>query len=184
MCSLVLARRAGRGALLAVVTLLGACQAIPPAAPPPPAPPPPPPPVAALPPPPPVPEEPWEVATPTPGEWRYQPEAGGSAALFAANATAAPVLTVRCAVGARQISLLLSGASVAGAVTLRTTAGVLSWPGTAEGTGLRITRPAGDSGFDWIAFSRGRIAIEAPGRTRLVVPVWAELARVVEDCRG
>ncbi len=181
-----LARLVRRGALLAGVALLGACQAIPSAAPPPPSapPPPPPPPVAAVPAPPPAPEESWDVATPTPGEWRYQREAGGSAAHFAANATAAPLLTIRCASAGRQIALLLPGPGAAGTVTLRTTAGVLAWPATAEAAGLQATRAAGDSGFDWIAFSRGRFAIEAPGRARLVVPVWAELARVVEDCRG
>lgn len=36
--------------------------------------------------------------------------------------------------------------------------------------------------LDAIAFSRGRIAVGLPGTSAIVLPAWAEPARVVEDC--
>ena len=69
-------------------------------------------------------------------------------------------------------------------MTIRTTTGALQWPSVAGTSGPSVTRPASDPGFDWIAFSRGRIAIEADGMSRLIAPVWAEISRVIEDCRN
>jgi hypothetical protein len=73
-------------------------------------------------------------------------------------------------------------------MTVRTTFGLLQWPASpAAGTGglgLGATRAANDPGLDQIAFSRGRFTIELPGTAPLVLPTWAEPARVIEDCRG
>ncbi len=41
-----------------------------------------------------------------------------------------------------------------------------------------------DALLDAIAFSRGRFIVEQAGQPPLVVPSWAEIGRVVEDCRG
>ena len=82
--------------------------------------------------------------------------------------------------------MTIAGSNTPTTVTLRTSAGNLAWAGAPSPDGpvaLRITRPGSDVGLDWIAFSRGRISIELPGRPRLIVPVWAEVARVIEDCR-
>ena len=38
--------------------------------------------------------------------------------------------------------------------------------------------------LDALAFSRGRIIVAVAGTPRLVLPAWAEIGRVVEDCRG
>jgi hypothetical protein len=37
--------------------------------------------------------------------------------------------------------------------------------------------------LDAMASSRGRIGISASGLAALVVPPWAEVGRVIEDCR-
>lgn len=37
--------------------------------------------------------------------------------------------------------------------------------------------------LDAMAFSRGRFAVEAGGLRSMAIPNWAELGRVVEDCR-
>ena len=37
--------------------------------------------------------------------------------------------------------------------------------------------------LDAIAFSRGRIAFGVTGQPPLVVPPWADVSRVIEDCR-
>jgi hypothetical protein len=44
--------------------------------------------------------------------------------------------------------------------------------------------PANDRFLDEIVFSRGRFTVEVPGLPMLVLPAWAEPARVIEDCRG
>jgi hypothetical protein len=90
----------------------------------------------------------------------------------------------------RQIILSVRGAATGSAsVAIRTSFGAIVWEGAARNTAageswIDLPRPAGDQGFDWMGFSRGRIAIEVPGQARLVVPVWAEIGRVVEDCRN
>jgi hypothetical protein len=38
--------------------------------------------------------------------------------------------------------------------------------------------------LDAMAFSRGRIAIEATGQQPVAIPSWAEITKIVEDCRG
>jgi hypothetical protein len=38
--------------------------------------------------------------------------------------------------------------------------------------------------LDAMAFSRGRILVEAEGQQPIILPSWAEIARIVEDCRG
>jgi hypothetical protein len=43
---------------------------------------------------------------------------------------------------------------------------------------------ARDPHMDQIAFSRGRFLVDVAGQTRLVLPSWPEIARVIEDCRG
>lgn len=44
--------------------------------------------------------------------------------------------------------------------------------------------PANDRFLDQIVFSRGRFTVEVPGLPVLILPSWAEPARVIEDCRG
>jgi hypothetical protein len=38
--------------------------------------------------------------------------------------------------------------------------------------------------LDAMALSRGRIAIEADGTQPIAIPSWAEITRIVEDCRA
>ncbi len=37
--------------------------------------------------------------------------------------------------------------------------------------------------LDAMAFSRGRILLETDGHTPIILPAWAEITRIVEDCR-
>ena len=48
---------------------------------------------------------------------------------------------------------------------------------------ISVTLSANDRLLDAMAFSRGRFAIETAGLPTLYVPSWAEVSRVVEDCR-
>jgi hypothetical protein len=47
---------------------------------------------------------------------------------------------------------------------------------------VRLT--ANDQRLDRIAFSRGRFALDASNGSHLTLPVYAEIGRVIEECRG
>lgn len=149
-------------------------RAVPPApapAPPPPAPTPPPP-LAAD----------WQDWPWTPGGWRYTRDATGSRASFGQ-----PVrLELRCDRAARALLLSRPGGAPA-PFTIRTSATtrtVATQPvaGTIPAATARFA--VDDRLLDAMAFTRGRFTVEQPGAAPLVLPPWAEFARVIEDCRG
>jgi hypothetical protein len=126
----------------------------------------------------------WEDRALTPGNWTYRPEPNGSAALFGPSAQ--PLVTLRCDRASRRISIIRAGAGQ-GAMVIRTSYGAVNWPATSQpGAQPHVIamRAASDAVLDQIAYSRGKIGVEVPGLAPLVLPVWAEIARVVEDCRA
>ena len=156
---------------LAALVVVAACV---PRAAPPPVPPrqePPPRPAPPLPPPPP-PATDWREQALTPGTWTY---AAGSARFGLPGAP--PLVTMSCEVGAQRILLNRSGAG--GSITVRTTSTARTLPASAGVATLAARDPL----LDAIAFSRGRFAVEGAGATPLVLPAWAEPARVIEECR-
>lgn len=178
---------AGLRPILLPAVLLAGCQTIPPAAPPPPAPAP----TAQPAPPPPAPTAPswrdWRDAPVTAGGWRYSAEAGGSAARFT-DPAGAVLITLRCSVASRTVALLRAGAAataVPASITTSTGVKQLGASPASEGGApvMAITFPAGDAQLDAMAFSRGRFLVEVNGLPTLVLPAWAEVGRVIEDCR-
>lgn len=124
----------------------------------------------------------WPV---TPGDWSYTRDGRGSRAAFGPSGGAAR-LVLRCDLGERRLYLSREGTSLA-PVAVRTSSMTRALPVRAEGgTSPRIaaTLAAGDPLLDAMAFSRGRFAIEQAGAPTLVLPAWAEVGRVIEDCRG
>ena len=117
----------------------------------------------------------WEDSPLSPGDWSYREEAGPSASY-------ADLFAIRCEPN-RQIRLVHQGGT-GNALIVRTSFGDRILAATASQAGLAAAVPASDALLDEMAFSRGRIAIEAPGGGRLILPAWPELARIVEDCRG
>lgn len=165
--------------------LLASCGVTPiprPAPPPPPAAPPP------APPPPPLATDwrDWPIAE---GDWFYLRDADGSSARFGPPESE-PHLSISCDFQTRHIELIVfgdPGAAGSGMITIRTSSGTLQWPAILDPDGYGTatsTRSANDSGLDKMIFSRGRFAVEVPGAAPIAVPAWAEVARVVEDCRG
>lgn len=53
----------------------------------------------------------------------------------------------------------------------------------AEPPAIEARLAAGDRLLDAIALSKGRFAVEGPGTPTLYLPSWAEVTRVIEDCR-
>jgi hypothetical protein len=123
----------------------------------------------------------WPV---TPGDWAYRQDARGSIALYGPVGGDA-LMTLRCDRGRSTFYLSVHG--TASSATIRTTsltrAVALQSTGGDAGYVASALTPS-DSLLDAMAFSRGRFVIAAAGQTPLVVPPYAEIGRVIEDCRG
>ena len=125
------------------------------------------------------------TATPIAGNWAYAATADGSEAIFA-NASADVQLWVHCSRAARRISIAKPATGAAPFVNVWTsseTRSIASSFNPASGR-LTIDLAATDSLLDAISSSRGRIGFSVAGQPALVIPAWAEAARVIEDCRA
>lgn len=167
------------GAILAALASACAPQAVIPPAPvrqaPPPAPRPAPAPLAAGP-------GDWRDLPQTPGTWRY---AAGVAQFgpIGVDAGAGPLFAMQCSQG--QVRLTIAGsATQAVPATITTSSQQRALSAAPAGpAALTIALPARDGLLDAMAFSRGRFTVEVNGLPTLVLPAWAEVGRVVEDCR-
>ncbi|OYX61735.1 MAG: hypothetical protein B7Y89_11930 [Novosphingobium sp. 32-60-15] len=151
--------------------------------------PPPPPPRPTLPPPPPPPVnafKDWRDAPQTPGDWRYEPRDQSGVARFGSAANT--LFMIACNRSAGTVSLIRSGTStVSLPMSVATTSEIRALsaePASAGQPQLIATLPAHDAVLDAMAFSRGRFALEVNGLPTLHLPAWAEVGRVIEDCRG
>ncbi|MGR6329823.1 hypothetical protein ACU5AX_12210 [Sphingomonas sp. XXL09] len=147
-----------------------------------------PPPVAARPTPRPVVQplaDDWRDWPPTPGTWTYRQDGRGSLALFG-PAGGDALLTLRCDRAARRMYVSRSGSAAAPLVirTTSTTRQLAVQPTGGTPPYVAAALAADDRLLDAMAFSRGHIAVEQQGTATLVVPAWAEIGRVTEDCRG
>jgi hypothetical protein len=124
----------------------------------------------------------WQL---TPGDWVYRIDGRGSIALFGMPGGDA-LLTLRCD---RQTNMLYFSrqGTVTAPLTLRTTS--LSRTLAVQPTGalpayVAVALAPRDALLDAMAFSRGRFIVEQAGAPTLVVPAYAEIGRVTEDCRA
>jgi hypothetical protein len=173
-----------RVAFLAGIVALASC------APRSPAPPPPRPqpiePARPVPPPPPPAAADWRDIPLSRGTWFYSNQGGTSQALFGAP-NSEGIFIVRCDPARRQVSLWREGTTSGNMMTVRTSFGARNFPLSVQAEPLPYVHtalPATDRFLDNMAFSRGRFTVEVPGTPMLVLPAWAEPARVIEDCRG
>lgn len=128
----------------------------------------------------------WEQAPLARGDWYYSRQGEGSQAVFGAPNSEGQFV-VRCDRARRQIVLSREGRSNGRTLVVRTTSGARSLPATAQTEPLAYVSavlPVSDPFLDAMVFSRGRIAVEAAGLPRLVLPTWPPPARVIEDCRA
>ena len=156
--------------------------------PPPPAPvPAPPPPPAPTPQPVPPPVENWIDRPQTPGDWSYLVEPGETLAIF--GTPGAIKLAIVCEVATRKIGIVrATSAAKQGEVAMRISTETTSRPlvaTAASGAPARVMvqLDARDPLLDAMAITRGRFAVEVEGEPGLYVPAWAEVTRVIEDCR-
>ena len=161
-----------RIAILAATALLAGC--VPRSPPPAPLPPPRPAPVVVAPaePPPSPAADDWQSGPLSPGDWSYAQDGDGSEARFG-EAGGGALFTLHCGPDG-QVRLARSGAA-GGPLVLVTTFGTRAL--------AAASLAPNDPALDEMAFSRGRLLVRAAGGGDLVIPAWAEIGRVVEDCR-
>ncbi|WP_341209200.1 hypothetical protein [uncultured Sphingomonas sp.] len=127
----------------------------------------------------------WQDWPWTPGAWRYIRDAAGSRASYGVSGQP-PVAELRCDRAARAVLLLRPGSN-ASPFTIRTSAmtrSVATQPGAGTVPQAVARFALDDRLLDAMAFTRGRFTVEQPGATPLVLPPWAEVGRVIEDCRN
>ncbi|HEY6048087.1 MAG TPA: hypothetical protein VIV07_03475 [Sphingomicrobium sp.] len=124
------------------------------------------------------------TATPLTGQWVYSSSSGGSAAVFT-DESARPQLTIRCTRLSRQVTIAKPATAASPTLNVWTATQVRSLPASFDAATqqLSVSLAAFDPSLDAIAYSRGRLGIGLAGAAPLVVPAWADVARVVEDCR-
>ena len=128
----------------------------------------------------------WMDAPQTPGDWTYRRDSSGTMAMFG-EAQGEPRFALRCNPQARTVTLLRAGdASGNISMTIRTETqdrSLRASPGGDQLPYLEADVPARDALLDAMALSKGRFAIETAGQPALYIPAWAEVTRVIEDCR-
>ena len=125
------------------------------------------------------------TATPVDGSWTYAATGDGSEARFT-NAAAAVQLTVHCTRATRRVSIAKAAAAAAPLLNFWTSSLTRSVPSAFNPATGRLTIDLApyDPLLDAMAASRGRIGFSVGAEPALVVPVWAEIARAIEDCRA
>jgi hypothetical protein len=129
----------------------------------------------------------WRDWPRTPGDWRY--DAAQVIARYV-DAAGRPLLTLSCDRAARRILMTRPSPAVAAALTIRTSSALRAVTVQARAPAdaaplvmLDAAFAADDRLLDAMAFSRGTFTVEQQGQPPLVLPAWAEVGRVVQDCR-
>jgi hypothetical protein len=125
------------------------------------------------------------TATPIAGSWSYAPVADGSEAVFA-NSSGVPQLWVHCTRATRRVTISRPASAAAPSLNIWTSSLTRSAPSSFNPATGRLTIELAnyDPLLDALVSSRGRIGFTIGTQRPLVVPPWAEPARVVEDCRA
>ena len=125
------------------------------------------------------------TATPLAGSWKYTPSSGGSEASYS-DVSGNPQLWVQCTRATRRLTIAKRASAAAPFVGVWTSSQTRSIPSAFNpATGkLTVDLAASDPLLDAIAASRGRVGFTVGTEPPLVVPPWAEIARVIEDCRA
>jgi hypothetical protein len=98
-------------------------------------------------------------------------------------------VTLRCDLERRRVylSLLDQNASAVGSINIRTSSALKQFSAERAGTNsayIAAEIAPNDNILDAAAYTRGRIALESGSGQKIAIPVWSELPRVIDDCRG
>ena len=131
-------------------------------------------------------DERWLNQPQTPGDWEYVAESGETLALFGQGNEAVHLFVMRCDLQTRRIGIARRGNTdrqLVMRVRTETQERVLSASQVPNNRLIAAEVAASDPLLDAMALSRGRFAIEVEGFEPLYIPAWAEVTRVIEDCR-
>jgi hypothetical protein len=119
----------------------------------------------------------------SPGEWRYAGQGTRTEASFRSPA-GTPLARLACLADSRSVVLSLPPTSAASPlVTIRTETASRTLEPRRTDSETSVTFAGGDPLLDAMALSKGHFAVEAAGLAPLYLPSWAEISRVIEDCR-
>jgi len=121
----------------------------------------------------------------TPGEWTYRRDARGSVGLFGTMGQNARIM-LRCDMQAGRLYLSREGSGSGRPMVIRTSSAMKEFAAnvTAGTTTYFVAEiMPSDPILDAMAFSRGRVLVEVDGQQPVVLPSWAEITHIVEDCR-
>jgi hypothetical protein len=125
----------------------------------------------------------WPLA---PGNWVYSRDSRGSIGYFGETGKNA-LVTLRCDKARNRIYLSRSGELAQPQMQVKTssTSKTLT-AASAGGTPPYVAAELStlDPILDAMAYSRGRFTVEAGGLQPLAIPAWAEISRIIEDCRA
>jgi len=123
----------------------------------------------------------------TPGTWEYANDRGETLAFYGVGE--AYRFIIRCDKSTRRIGLarLAENASASPRVmeisTETTTRNLTAEPITSTGRLVAADLSPRDPLLDAMAITKGRFAVGVEGERTLYLPAWAEVTRVIEDCR-
>ena len=125
------------------------------------------------------------AATPAEGNWTYAATPEGSEASFTSTSGSAQIF-VHCTRSTRRVSIAKPASLAAPMLNVWTSSLSRSVPSTFSPANARLTIELAnyDPLLDAIATSRGRIGFSAGSESAIVIPAWAEVAHVIEDCRA
>ena len=125
------------------------------------------------------------TVTVLPGNWSFAFATGGSEATFS-DSSGNQQLWVHCTRITRRVSIAKRAGGATPFLQVWTSSMMRNAPAGYNPATGRLTAdfPAQDPLLDAIVSSRGRIGFGIVGEPALVVPPWAEVARVIEDCRA
>jgi len=123
----------------------------------------------------------WMDAPLTPGNWSYEDRGNLTLAVFSGQAGFA----MQCWRPRGEISFVLGG-ETGSVATIRTETAARALPLQHSGAEIPTSATildARDPLLDAMALSKGRFAVEVEGQAPLYLPSYAEVSRVIEDCR-
>lgn len=125
----------------------------------------------------------WIDSPQTAGAWSYRATSTGSIAQFG-EPQQGTRFSIECNRQARGLILTrASGSDSSTAMIIRTETMDRTLAVRRASNSVSANLSASDPLLDAMALTRGRFAVEMPGTSALYLPNWAEVARVVEDCR-
>jgi hypothetical protein len=128
----------------------------------------------------------WTDLSVSNGGWQYESDGTISRALFGDNPFR-PAMVIACNRGQGWVGIAVRGTPPGPRrmeILTETAQRAMTAANQPEVDGVAATLAPGDPLLDAMALSKGRFAVAVEGASMLIVPSYAEVSRVIEDCRG